>query len=233
MQKMKTDIGSNIMKYRKLANMTQEELAEKLHMTRQAISNYERGKNQPDINVLTAMADIFNISIESLIYGEKAEKSYRMRILILSSIALLWVIAEAIACKQKDLSIESAEYPFFAMFEAYLLRPAFIMIIEYILLTFIDLPDRIRPRIKTGQRRFWLAVIGSVLLGYTFLIMDHMLVMKELLSENFGTGICVTILLFVKRYAGLSALIPIIFGFMLWLLCRQRVNPQFPFQSAA
>ena len=51
--------------------LTQEELAEKLSVTRQAISNYETGKTQPDIETLNKIASILEVSVEELIYGYK------------------------------------------------------------------------------------------------------------------------------------------------------------------
>ena len=62
-------VGENIKKIRVEKRMTQEELAEKLSVTRQAISNYETGKTQPDIETLNKIASIFEVSIEEVIYG--------------------------------------------------------------------------------------------------------------------------------------------------------------------
>ena len=64
-------IEKNIKKFREQKNISQVELAEKLNVTRQAVSNWERGKTQPDIDTLHKIADILEISIEELIYGNK------------------------------------------------------------------------------------------------------------------------------------------------------------------
>ena len=61
-------ISSNIKRLRKKSGMTQDELAEKMHVTRQAISNWETEKNQPDIESLNALASIFGTDINELIY---------------------------------------------------------------------------------------------------------------------------------------------------------------------
>lgn len=68
------DIASTIKKLRKSSNMTQEELAEKLSVTHQAVSNWERSKTQPDIETLKKMSEIFNVSIEEILYGKKIEE---------------------------------------------------------------------------------------------------------------------------------------------------------------
>lgn len=64
-------VGKNIKKIREKMKLTQEELAEKLSVTRQAISNYETGKTQPDIETLNKIASILEVSVEELIYGYK------------------------------------------------------------------------------------------------------------------------------------------------------------------
>ena len=54
--------------------MNQEQLAEQLHVTRQAVSNWETGKTQPDIETLTQIAEYFQVSVEQLIYGKEYSK---------------------------------------------------------------------------------------------------------------------------------------------------------------
>lgn len=67
-------VGKNLQKIRKEKKMTQEELAEKLNVTRQAISNWETDKTQPDVNTLAQIAEALDISVEVLIYGEPKTK---------------------------------------------------------------------------------------------------------------------------------------------------------------
>ena len=62
-----SEFGAFISKKRKDLNMTQSFLAEKLCLTRQAISNYECGNTFPDIEVLIKFSEIFNISLDELI----------------------------------------------------------------------------------------------------------------------------------------------------------------------
>ena len=65
------NIGKNIKRLRETANMTQEIMAEKLNVTRQAISNWETGRTQPDIDTLHNIAALFETDINEIIYGEK------------------------------------------------------------------------------------------------------------------------------------------------------------------
>ena len=54
--------------------MTQDELAEHLSVTRQAVSNWECGRTEPDIECLNKLALTLDVSVEELIYGERKEK---------------------------------------------------------------------------------------------------------------------------------------------------------------
>ena len=51
-------------------NLSQEELAEKVYVTRQTISNWENSKNYPDIHSLLLLSSLFNISLDHLIKGD-------------------------------------------------------------------------------------------------------------------------------------------------------------------
>lgn len=60
-------LSDNIREYRKKANMSQDELAEKLGVSRQSISLWETGQTQPTIDNIIALAKIFNISADTLL----------------------------------------------------------------------------------------------------------------------------------------------------------------------
>ena len=66
-------IAENIKHFREEKKISQSELAEKLNVTRQAVSNWDCGKTEPDIETLHKISDIFEITIEELIYGTKRE----------------------------------------------------------------------------------------------------------------------------------------------------------------
>ena len=67
--------GAFLSKLRKNVDMTQSELADKLNLTRQAISRYELGESFPDISILISIADIFNITIDELIKNGEATRA--------------------------------------------------------------------------------------------------------------------------------------------------------------
>ena len=64
-------VGRFIAQRRKNKKLTQQELAEKLGVSEKAISNWENGRNMPDVSLYKALCDILDISIEELINGEK------------------------------------------------------------------------------------------------------------------------------------------------------------------
>ena len=64
------EIGSQIKKLRNAQGLSQEELAEKIYVTRQTISNWENEKSYPDIHSLLALSSIFEISLDQLIKGD-------------------------------------------------------------------------------------------------------------------------------------------------------------------
>ena len=59
-------IGKKIRNLRKSKGLTQEELAEKLAVTSQAVSKWENGPSMPDIMLLPIIADVFGIRIDVL-----------------------------------------------------------------------------------------------------------------------------------------------------------------------
>lgn len=58
-------VGNKITKYQKLSHMTQDDLAEKLNVTRQALSKWELGISAPSINSLLSLCAIFETSFEN------------------------------------------------------------------------------------------------------------------------------------------------------------------------
>lgn len=63
-------IAENIRFFRKQAGLTQEELAARFGSRKTLISNYEIGRNAPDIETLWELADIFDITIDELVGRE-------------------------------------------------------------------------------------------------------------------------------------------------------------------
>ncbi len=93
-------IGQNIMRLRKMANMTQLDLAERLNYSDKSISKWEQGNGVPDVRILVQLAELFNVSVDDLVreHPEKEvlPRNTRLlrRIIILSlSVGLCWLVA--------------------------------------------------------------------------------------------------------------------------------------------
>ena len=65
--------ADNLVDLRKYHAMSQEELAEKIGVSRQTLSKYETGESLPDIEKCKALADVFGITVDDLISYEKTE----------------------------------------------------------------------------------------------------------------------------------------------------------------
>ena len=67
------EFSKQIKKYRLDSKLSQDELAEKVYVTRQTISNWENGKNYPDVKSLLLLSTLFHISLDTLVKGDLEE----------------------------------------------------------------------------------------------------------------------------------------------------------------
>lgn len=61
------EIGSTLKQLRQKAHLTQKDVAEKLHVTPQTISKWERNKSYPDLDYLVKLSELFNVSTDTLL----------------------------------------------------------------------------------------------------------------------------------------------------------------------
>ena len=64
------ELQNQIKKYRTMMKLSQEELAEKVYVTRQTVSNWENGKSYPDIHSLLLLSSLFEVSLDELVKGD-------------------------------------------------------------------------------------------------------------------------------------------------------------------
>lgn len=94
------ELGKQIRYYREEAKISQEELANRVFVSRQTISNWENDKSYPDVNSLVLLSEVFQISLDKLIKGdigvmktavkeEIVKFKYYNRIYIIALIALV------------------------------------------------------------------------------------------------------------------------------------------------
>lgn len=64
---------NNIKKYRNNKNITQRELANKLGITQQMMSNYEKGYSTPNVNLARKIADELGSNVENIFFEQKSK----------------------------------------------------------------------------------------------------------------------------------------------------------------
>ena len=112
-EKLKKQIGANIVSYRKRMGLTQVGLAEKLNYSDKAVSKWERGESAPDVLTLIQLAELFGVTVNDLIadpnalpaevgvveraMGKAVEKTLKRkadkRIILNLSSVLVWFLA--------------------------------------------------------------------------------------------------------------------------------------------
>ncbi len=85
-------VGEFIKRLRKENHLTQAEFADKYGITYQAVSNWEHGKNLPDIVLLKQIADDFNVSIDELLGNDKKIHKKNYNYLIIGIIFVVVII---------------------------------------------------------------------------------------------------------------------------------------------
>ena len=165
-------VGKNLKQLRQREKLTQDALAERLHVTRQAVSSWETGKTQPDIETLTALAGALGADVRELIYGpERVERPYtrfQRRYIICAAVCALVFLAW--------IALELTLSPYLAelLRKRYILWPSYVYGVTgalfvysaagMFLLSAISLWGDIRLRPKWLRRT--LAVLGLLFLGH-------------------------------------------------------------------
>ncbi|WP_367377204.1 helix-turn-helix domain-containing protein [Levilactobacillus cerevisiae] len=67
-----TELGPRLKQFRQKRQLTQTALADKLHVSRQTISSWETGRNQPDISTITQLATLYAVPVDTLLHDDAA-----------------------------------------------------------------------------------------------------------------------------------------------------------------
>lgn len=117
-QEFRQVVSNNLAAYRKLNNLTQLELAEKLNYSDKSVSKWERGEGLPDPFVLKTIADFYGITINDLVSTRKPKRHKHIRrkhvIIPLLSVAVAWLVALLVFMVLNMLTepVKSAELAF-------------------------------------------------------------------------------------------------------------------------
>lgn len=68
-------IGETISSFRKKKGLTQNELAEKMNVTDKAVSKWERDLSCPDVNTISRLAEVLDVSVEELLNAKEQRKT--------------------------------------------------------------------------------------------------------------------------------------------------------------
>ncbi len=154
------DIAKNIRDLRSRKNMTQDELAEQLFVTRQTVSNYETGKSRPDVEMLARIAEILETDVNALIYGPAPDmkKGEQQKLIIGAAVTILAGLLYAIFRPiEKDL-MNSTFYLGPMLMVIQLLFPLFLFSAGWTLMQLTSMALKWNPR-----RMDWCRWIGFAL----------------------------------------------------------------------
>lgn len=103
MDELNQIIANNLIHFRKSAGLTQGQLAEKLCYSDKSVSKWERGEAIPDVVVLKKLADLYDITIDTLISPNAKKRKFgraflpflrqKHTLISLMAIGLVWVVA--------------------------------------------------------------------------------------------------------------------------------------------
>ena len=94
-------IAENMAKYRKAANLTQSELAERLNYSDKSISKWEQGNGMPDIFVLYQLAELYGVTVNDFFYKHEKQapmphtngRLFSRLMILIMSVGLCWLVA--------------------------------------------------------------------------------------------------------------------------------------------
>ena len=170
-------INNNLRNLRLKSGLTQEQVAEKLNVTRQAVSSYESGRTRPDIDTLTRFAEIYGTDLEGIVYGKNKNLKFlrNVRIVgftVLTVTAILVLISSALRWASNyffpllnDPTLQYLDQPFRTsnaadLFEGLSLTVSFWGIL--IMLFFILVP---KCKVQIKQKLLYIIIFAALLLA--------------------------------------------------------------------
>ena len=90
-------IKDTLRRLRQERGLTQEEVAEQVGLTRQAVSGYESGRTQPGLDVLQRLADIYQVELTDIIYGRTGPNRLRRALKVTALVMAVLVLAAQLA----------------------------------------------------------------------------------------------------------------------------------------
>lgn len=93
-------INNNLRNLRLEKGLTQEHVAEKLNVTRQAVSSYESGRTRPDIDTLMKFAEVYETDLESILYGNtrklKSLRNLKIAAFVVLTLTVIFILLSSV-----------------------------------------------------------------------------------------------------------------------------------------
>lgn len=152
------DIGKNIRELRCDRRLTQEELGERLHVTRQTISNYETGRTRPDIDMLLDIAAALDSDANALLYGTPQMEDRRREYRKFAAALALFLIVYASYLFLQPISIDLMSRKYINSLNALLasvVKPLYMLIIGWLIMQGAGLLGARPLRWNRGKHLRW------------------------------------------------------------------------------
>ena len=189
------NIAKNIRLLRTAQNITQDQLAENLHVTRQTVSNYETGKSQPDIETIVRLAEALQADPNTLIYGIPTPPERKREYVKTAVAVVVAIIAVAVLWQEPKLrELSSARfnpYPLFA--HAVFFKCFAYLVLGIAVMQVLSLCFGLQPRVQKKVKIVLLAVIGIWMIlalsaAIYFLWMNHMHTLSWKTTDGFSSN---------------------------------------------
>ena len=186
---MMRDIGKNIRDPRVQQNMTQDQLAERLFVTRQTVSNYETGRSRPDVDMLIKIAQALDADIHDILYEPEQNADKRKRIIVvvivLTSMAIFGKLLARLDEYTYDLVRGTYEVEQYLIVN-YLLYPPYFLELGYLLMGSLRFLQKAKP--ITSKVSKWIRWIGNI--AWIFSLLFTIPFLFDVFRDRlFGAGI--------------------------------------------
>ena len=169
------NVGKTIRALRERRGLTQEQLAERLYITRQTLSNYENGRTRPDFEMLEQLAAALDTEPETLLWGppDAGQQRRAVRRTLLAAGCTLAALLLSVLLGMLDPSAVSYD-PAAGTLRFWVARPLVCLLLGWTLVQAASLLTRTRPlpeRLARPARRVLLALLA----GYLLFLLPYLL----------------------------------------------------------
>lgn len=215
------NIGNRISTLRKAQNLTQKELAEKLHVSNNVVSKWELGLSEPNISMLNELASVFGLTLSEFL-GEPQQKQqkadlnvraynyFKRNYMTIIQLILIWA----------SLICSSAGYGYFIGYDIVIsILPDYLM---WTMLTFslvVGLTQIFITLIRPGNLALTILKISFVVLTFTLSLMSYVFI--GYLTENSQSFFVVT---------GIANTLMFVVAVLNLLLDRKVIKAEAPFK---